>query len=352
MVMGEEILIHASIGIVTDVAGERSAEELLRNADEAMYTAKSLGKGRWETFAPSMHAAVRQRHELKADLNRTLERGELSIDYQPIVEVTTGKIVAVEALLRWLHPRRGLIPPLEFIALAEETGLIAPIGHWVLEHSCEQAASWQDKPNGRGVAVSVNLSARQLQRPGFAEETRRILATTGLDPHLLILEVTESVAIEDESDVRQSLADMRRFGIRIALDDFGTGHSSLSRLRDFPIDILKIDQSFTSALGPDDDVSGLSQAIFRFGQSMGLTVIAEGVDDPSQLRRLRDFSCEWAQGFLISRPLSFEATLALFEVHAARRCTARGERTRLADQKSSGRPLKQTRTRPPPTNRR
>jgi diguanylate cyclase (GGDEF)-like protein len=313
MVQGEEILIHASLGIVTDVAGERSAEELLRNADEAMYTAKSLGKGRWEMFAPSMHAAVRLRHELKADLNRTLERDELALDYQPIVEVSSGRIVATEALLRWHHPKRGLVPPSEFIALAEETGLIAPIGRWVLERACEQAARWQDLPNGRGVGVSVNLSARQLQRGGFAEETRALLASTGLDPHLLILEVTESVAVGDEGDIKHSLAEMRRFGIRIALDDFGTGHSSLSRLRDFPIDILKIDQSFTSALGPEDDVSGLSQAIFRFGQSMGLTVIAEGVDDPSQLHKLRDFACEWAQGFLISRPVPIEAMLALLQ---------------------------------------
>jgi diguanylate cyclase (GGDEF)-like protein len=313
MVQGEEILIHASLGIVTDVAGDRSAEELLRNADEAMYTAKSLGKGRWEMFAPSMHAAVRLRHELKADLNRTLERDELALEYQPIIEVSSGKIVATEALLRWHHPRRGLVPPSEFIALAEETGLIAPIGRWVLERACEQAARWQDLPNGRGVGVSVNLSARQLQRGGFAEETRALLATTGLDPHLLILEVTESDAVGDEDDIKHSLADMRRFGIRIALDDFGTGHSSLSRLRDFPVDILKIDQSFTSALGPADDVSGLSQAIFQFGQSMGLTVIAEGVDDPSQLHKLRDFACEWAQGFLISRPVPIEAMLALLQ---------------------------------------
>ncbi len=313
MVQGEEILIHASLGIVTDVAGERSAEELLRNADEAMYMAKSLGKGRWEMFAPSMHAAVRLRHELKADLNRTLERDELALEYQPIIEVASGKIVATEALLRWHHPRRGLVPPSEFIALAEETGLIAPIGRWVLERACEQAARWQDLPNGRGVGVSVNLSARQLQRGGFAEETRTLLATTGLDPHLLILEVTESDAAGDEDDIKHSLAEMRRFGIRIALDDFGTGHSSLSRLRDFPVDILKIDQSFTSALGPADDVSGLSQAIFQFGQSMGLTVIAEGVDDPSQLHKLRDFACEWAQGFLISRPVPIEAMLALLQ---------------------------------------
>ncbi|MBV9526468.1 MAG: EAL domain-containing protein [Candidatus Dormibacteraeota bacterium] len=297
----EEILAHASIGIVTDVAGERSTEELLRNADEAMYMAKSLGKGRWETFAPSMHAAVRRRHELKADLHRTLERGELGVEYQPIVELSTGRIVAAEALLRWAHPRRGMIAPSEFISLAEETGLIAPIGRWVLERACSEVMAWQQP--GQAVSVAVNLSARQLQRGDFADDVRGILERTGADPRLLILEVTESIAVDEEQGITECLAQLRSLGIRIALDDFGTGHSSLSRLRDFPIDILKIDKSFTTALGPPGDVTGLSQAVFRFGHSLGLTVIAEGVDDPEQLHSLHAFSCEWAQGFHFSNAL-------------------------------------------------
>jgi diguanylate cyclase (GGDEF)-like protein len=312
-VMGAEIMVRASIGIATGEAGEVGADEILRNADEAMYMAKGLGKGRWEVFAPSMHAAVLSRHEFKADLHRALPRDELIVQYQPIFEVPSHEVVAAEALLRWRHPRHGLVQPVDFIPLAEETGLIAPIGLWVLERACAEARRWPDHGLRRDIAVAVNVSPKQLQRGAFIEEVEEVVARTGLRPSNLIVEVTESLAIDEVEGAIGRLRQLRELGIRIALDDFGTGHSSLSRLRDFPIDIIKIDRAFTSTLHASRDGGGLSRAIFAFGHSLGLTVVAEGVEEIDDLRALDAFPRQWAQGYHLARPMDGDAMLDLLD---------------------------------------
>jgi diguanylate cyclase (GGDEF)-like protein len=301
-VVGSEVMVRASIGIATGDGGEFDADDILRNADEAMYTAKGLGKGRWEVFAPSMHATVLSRHEFKADLHRAQERGELLLHYQPIFQVPSGEVVAAEALLRWRHPRHGLVQPADFIPLAEETGLIAPIGRWVLEQACTEARHWHGRGQHREIALAVNVSPKQLQRGPFIAELEDILVRTGFKPENLILEVTESLAVDQVESATGRLQQLRVLGIRIALDDFGTGHSSLSRLRDFPIDIIKIDRAFTSTLEPGRDGGGLSHAVFAFGHSLGLTVVAEGVEELGHLRALADFPQQWAQGYHLAPP--------------------------------------------------
>jgi len=326
-VVGAEVMVRASIGIATGDGGEFDADEILRNADEAMYMAKGLGKGRWEVFAPSMHAAVRSRHEFKADLHRALERDELLLLYQPIFEVPSGEVVAAEALLRWRHPRHGLVLPADFIPLAEETGLIAPIGIWVLEQACLEATRWRECGLDHEIAVAVNVSLRQLQRGAFIDEVQRVLTQTGLTPWSLILEVTESLAIDEVEGATGRLQELRELGIRIALDDFGTGHSSLSRLRDFPVDIIKIDKAFTTTLSSSRDGGGLSHAVFAFGHSLGVTVVAEGVEELSDLRALDDFPRQWAQGFHLSRPLDAEAMLRLLDARSSE--VARATRDRV-----------------------
>ena len=311
-VADEEVLTHASIGVATSTSTERDAQQLLLNADLALYTAKSMGKSRWELFEPEMHAAVRRRHRLKADLYRAVELGEFELEYQPIVQVTTGKIVASEALLRWRHPQRGLVLPGEFLDLVEETGLIVPLGRWVLGTACAEARRWRAAGGGEPIAVSVNVAARQLQQPQFFADVRAVLDETGLEAHRLILEVTEADIISDPEPSIRCLTALRDIGVQIAIDDFGTGHSSLSRLRDFPVDVLKIDKSFTALLcGPTQSI-GFANAVFGFGASLGLRVIAEGVEATDHLRRLQELGCEWAQGFLFSRsvpPIAMRALL-------------------------------------------
>ncbi len=310
---GEEVLVHTSIGIATSSDHERNTEEMLRDADVAMYTAKSLGKGRWEFFEPAMHTAVQFRHRLKADLHRAVDRGEFELEYQPVVAIDTGRVVAAEALLRWRHPQRGTVGPMEFVPLAEETGLILPIGHWVLASACEEAQRWRTPAAGEPIAVSVNVAARQLQQRDFVADVRAVLASTGLDPRRLILEVTETDLIADPEAIIERLSELRGLSIQIAIDDFGTGQSSLSRLRDFPIDVLKIDKSFTAALhGPDDSMS-FARAVFSFGAGLGLRVVAEGVETPDQLPKLTRLHCDWAQGFHFSRPISAARMAELLE---------------------------------------
>ena len=325
-VMGAEIMVRASIGIATGEAGEVGADEILRNADEAMYMAKGLGKGRWEVFAPSMHAAVLSRHEFKADLHRALPRDELIVQYQPIFEVPSHEVVCAEALLRWRHPHHGLVQPVDFIPLAEETGLIAPIGLWVLERACAEARRWPDHGLRRDIPVAVNVSPKQLQRGAFIGEVEEVLARAGLRPSNLIVEVTESLAIDEVEGAVGRLRQLRELGIRIALDDFGTGHSSLSRLRDFPIDIIKIDRAFTSTLCASRDGGGLSRAIFAFGHSLGLTVVAEGVEEIGDLRALDAFPRQWAQGYHLARPMDGDAMLDLLDARCLETAPEAGAR--------------------------
>jgi diguanylate cyclase (GGDEF)-like protein/PAS domain S-box-containing protein len=303
-VRGKEITVRASIGVAVSAQGREETHELLRNADVAMYVAKGRGKGRHEVFEASMHEEVVERLELGADLQRALERGELTLEFQPTVRLQGESLVGFEALLRWQHPIRGAVSPVEFIPLAEETGLILPIGRWVIYETCRYAKAWQDAAVGAPATVSLNLSPRQLKEPDLVTDIAGALAETGLDPRLLVLEITESVMMEDTDTAVERLHQLRNLGIRVALDDFGTGYSSLSYLRRLPIDMLKIDMSFVEGLGERSEQAALTRAIIGLGSVLGLVTVAEGIETPEQLRMLRDMGCDMGQGFLFSRPLA------------------------------------------------
>ena len=317
IIAAEEVLTHASIGIATAIDTVRDGQELLQNADLALYTAKSSGKSRYELFEPSMYAAVQHRHRLKADLYHAVESVEFELVYQPIVRVSNCAIVGAEALLRWRHPTRGTVLPDDFISLVEETGLITQVGEWVLRSACGEAHDWPTVDGEDPVSVSVNVAVRQLREPDYVENVRSVLSETGLDASRLILEVTEADIIYDTEPIIECLNALRQMGVRIALDDFGTGHSSLSRLRDFPVDLLKIDRSFTASLcGPTQSI-GFAHSVFNFGVGLSLTVIAEGVETEECLRELGELGCELAQGFLFGQPLSPLAMRRLLEHNIA-----------------------------------
>jgi diguanylate cyclase (GGDEF)-like protein/PAS domain S-box-containing protein len=294
----KQVHIGASMGVA--FAGETSdADELLRNADVAMYTAKGRGKGRIEIFEASMHAAVVTRLELRADLEHALERGEFRLRYQPVYDLATGELHSFEALLRWRHPVRGDVGPAEFIPLAEETGLIVPIGRWILEQTCRQAQAWREA--GRpDLMASFNLSARQLRESRIVEWVADALAATKLPPANLIVELTESGIMQDDEG---RLHELRALGVQLALDDFGTGYSSLSYLSRFPIDILKIDRSFVSSLGGRHDESALIRSVVQLAASMKLKTVAEGIERPEQLERVTELGCDYGQGFLLAKPM-------------------------------------------------
>jgi diguanylate cyclase (GGDEF)-like protein len=318
-VEGQEILVGASIGVAAARLGTEAAHELLRNADVAMYTAKGAGKNRVSVFEPTMHAAIVARHALSAELSRSLGRGELVVFFQPIVAIPTQMITGFEALVRWRHPVRGLVGPDEFIPLAEEIGLIQALGRYVLEEACRQAAKWTASgPKGRGLTMAVNLSAQQLQEAGFIEELESILATTGLEPDQLVLEMTETVMFHDTSTTLARLDAIRDLGVRIAIDDFGTGYSSLGYLRRFRVDILKIAKEF---IGPAEGAEewAFAGAIVALGRTLGLSIIAEGIETPGQLERLRGLGCELGQGYLFARPADADAISAFLADGGARR---------------------------------
>ncbi len=298
---GREITIGVSIGIAAARAGI-SADEVLRNADVAMYTAKATGKNRVTVFEPTIHAAIVARHELSAELSRSLGRGELDVFYQPIVELATRRTVGVEALIRWQHPVRGLIGPSEFVHLAEETRLIRPLGRWVLLEACRQAVEWSATiPDGGDLTMSVNLSAQQLQEPDFVGDLREILEHTGLPPQQLVLEMTETVMFHDTLTTLSRLEAIRDLGVRIAIDDFGTGYSSLGYLRRFRVDILKIARDFIGPAEREEEWA-FASAIVALGRSLGVTMVAEGIEEPGQLARLIELGCELGQGYLFARP--------------------------------------------------
>ena len=315
----KEIFVHASVGVAASTSSGQTADDLLRDADVSMYTAKSNGKNRVEVFVPSMHEAALARLALKGDLERALERGEFAIVYQPIVNLATRRVAGVEALLRWNHPRRGVVGPMEFIPVAEETGLIVPLGRWVLEQAAWQATAW-DASSGH-LTVSVNVSARQIQEPAFVQEVAAILATTGLLPGRLTLELTESVLMQDVDATATTLNALKALGVRLAIDDFGTGYSSLSYLGRFPIDELKIDRSFVAAMTTGPDESALVRSIVKLGETLHLETVAEGIEQADQLAELRALGAGLGQGFLFARPLSPE-DLSLFLAQDAERAKA------------------------------
>ena len=306
---GVRMVIGASIGIAAagSVTNDDTSvgDTLLLEADIAMYAAKAVGKGRYAVYAADLAAANIGRLQLKGDLREALARDELSLMYQPIVEVATGALMGVEALLRWTHPVQGSISPAEFIPLAESSGAILPIGRWVLREACAQAASWQLlRPAGIApLELAVNVSGRQLTDRQLLPTVQAALAESGLAPHQLTLELTESVLFAEEEDVMAALVALRALGVRLAIDDFGTGHSSLSRLSQYPIDTLKVDRSFINALTPNTPVPDvLVTAILALGGGLGMQVVAEGVETEEQLAALRALGCPQAQGFLFARP--------------------------------------------------
>jgi diguanylate cyclase (GGDEF)-like protein/PAS domain S-box-containing protein len=295
-----EVFISASIGIAP-YANPNDPDELLRNADIAMYMAKAAGKGRYELFNPTMHDAVVSQLQLEADLKRAVERNEFFVVYQPLVSLTSREPVGVEALTRWRHPGRGVVPPVTFIPVAEKTGAIVSIGRWVLLEACRQVQAWRDlKP---GLGLSVNLSGRQMRDPGLVDDVSQILRETGLPPQALTLEMTESVLMDDIEGALRILRALKGLGLHLAIDDFGTGYSSLSYLRKFPVDSLKIDRSFVSGLGAAQK-EPLVATILEMGHSLKLEVVAEGIERQDQLAELLKLDCPIGQGYLFAQPMA------------------------------------------------
>jgi diguanylate cyclase (GGDEF)-like protein/PAS domain S-box-containing protein len=314
---GTTVTPSASIGIVVRTREYAVAEDILRDADIAMYRAKEQGRPSL-VFDPRMHQEILDTVSLEAELRQAIELGQLLLHYQPIVSVASGRIEGFEALVRWDHPIRGIVPPDRFIPLAEETGLILPLGRFVIQQACQQLRAWQrDIPEAVGLSISVNVSCRQFVKDGLVEHVTAVLAETGLDPACLKLEITESVLMHDTRHTAQELARLKALGVKIAIDDFGTGYSSLAYLRQLPIDHLKIDRSFISGQDGGGEGQEIVKSIIALARSLGLTVVAEGVEHADQLERLRRADCDEAQGFMFSRPVDKEAAARLLRGLAA-----------------------------------
>ncbi|HTD11807.1 MAG TPA: EAL domain-containing protein [Steroidobacteraceae bacterium] len=300
-----ELHITGSIGIVTYPDDGTDVETLMKKADLAMYHAKETGRDSYQFFKPAMNARAIERQSLEDSLRYALERQELVLHYQPKINLATGGIIGAEALIRWRHPQRGLVPPGQFVTIAEDCGLIVPIGRWVLREACRQARAWQTAGLPR-LCVAINVSAMELRAPGFVAGVRAVLKETGLEPRYLELELTETVLIEDSRSVADVLKELKSIGVLLALDDFGTGYSSLSRLKRFPIDALKIDQSFVRDLTTDEDDAGIVTAVIAMGKSLQMRVVAEGVETREQLEILQQHGCPQGQGFYFCRPVPAE----------------------------------------------
>jgi len=309
---GYEVFTTASIGIALSAIGYDLPGELLRDADIAMYQAKALGKARYEVFGKDMHTCAVARLQLEMDLRRAIERQEFRLHYQPIVSLETFQIDGFEALVRWQHPDQGLIFPTEFIAVAEETGLIVPIGQWVLREACDQMNKWQEQSSTTlPLTINVNLSGKQFAQPDLIEQIEQVLQETSLDAHSLRLEITESVIMENAEAATSMLLQLEAMGVQLQMDDFGTGYSSLSYLHHFPMDTLKIDRSFVSRIGIDAGNLEIVQTIMMLAHSLGMKVTAEGVETAEQLAQLRVLKCEYGQGYFFSKPLNSKMATAL-----------------------------------------
>jgi diguanylate cyclase (GGDEF)-like protein/PAS domain S-box-containing protein len=301
---GRDVVVTASVGIALEAAGHEAADSLLRNADVAMYRAKTTAQGRHVVFEASMHSDALMRLELESDLRHALERGEFRVHYQPIISLRSGRIVEAEALVRWLHPTRGLVAPSDFVPIAEETGLIVPLGQWVLEQACRQAAVWQAAhPTDPPLTMSVNLSPRQFQQPTLVEQVIRALNEAGLAPGSLKLEITEGVAMRDAEATIIVLERLKQLGVLIAIDDFGTGYSSLAYLRRLPLDVLKIDRSFVTGAGENQEDTAIVRAIISLAHSLELTITAEGIETTRQALLMQSWGCERGQGYYWSQPV-------------------------------------------------
>jgi EAL domain-containing protein (putative c-di-GMP-specific phosphodiesterase class I) len=289
---------------------------MLREADLALYAAKSAGKSSYHFFEPGLHRLAIIRLEQRAALESAIEDGDLRVHYQPVVRLSDGEIVGMEALVRWQHPIQGLVPPLEFIPLAEESGLVLPLGRWVMNQACDDFTRWQRKRiamNGRPMRVAVNVSPRQLQSTDFLQMVDETLVGHGMDPSWLTVEITESVLVQDTEEVMTRLQELHNRGIVLALDDFGTGYSSLSYLHRFPIQILKIDQSFVRGMDEDDERGKILHAIVSLASSLGLELVAEGIELESQAVQLEALGCEYGQGYYFGRPMASDAMEQLLD---------------------------------------
>jgi Amt family ammonium transporter len=303
LVCGSEVFPGASIGIVLRTKEYTSSEDILRDADIAMYRAKEMGRP-YMIFDRRMHKEILEALSLEAELREAMVRDQMVLHYQPIVNVDTRGLEGFEALVRWNHPSRGIVPPGKFIPLAEETGIILPLGRWVIAEACRQLGRWQRTiPGAERLSVSVNVSCRQFARDGLVEHVAQVLQETGLDPSCLKIEITESVLMRDTARSISELNRLKALGVRIAVEDFGTGYSSLSYLRQLPIDHLKIDRSFISGSDNVEDNVKIVTSIISLARNLGLTVIAEGVEREDQFARLQSVRCDKAQGYMFSRPV-------------------------------------------------
>ncbi|MCG8363123.1 MAG: EAL domain-containing protein [Pseudanabaenales cyanobacterium] len=304
-----EIFTSASIGIASSELGYNQPEEILRDADNAMYHAKSLGRARYALFDSTMHARMVGLLKLGSDLHRAFERQEFQLHYQPIVSLKTNALVGFEALIRWLHPQQGSISPDQFIHLAEENGLIYPIGDWTFYEACHQLYQWQQRfPSAASLEMSINLSGKQFTHPQLVKQIEHTLNQIRLNPNNLKLEITESIVMEDSQRSKEMLLKLKALGLQLCIDDFGTGYSSLSYLHRFPVDTLKIDRSFVSAINMDDENTGIAitQSVTALAHTLGINVVAEGIETAMQLNLVRAFRCDYAQGYYFSKPLSHE----------------------------------------------
>lgn len=305
-----EVFTEISIGIILSTMDYDRPEDVLRDADIAMYYAKAQGRGRYEVFDPAMQAVAMTRLQLENDLRRAMVLQEFCVHYQPIVSLSTGQLSGFEALVRWHHPSGTIYPPAEFIPVAEETGLINELGWWVLHEACHQIRIWQQQfPQTPPLAINVNLSPVQLKQVNLLNRIEEILQQTALPSYSLKLEITESCILETVSREEKMLKQLKALGIQLCIDDFGTGYSSLSRLHEFPIDTLKIDRSFVSRIGADNSGIEIIQTIVTLARSRGMDIVAEGIETPTQLQKLQELGCELGQGYLFSKPVdSFQAT--------------------------------------------
>ncbi len=312
---GHEVFPSASVGMALSLSQYNDPEAVLSDADTAMRRAKSLGKGRCEVFDTAVLESTRKRLQLEAELREAIELKEFRVRYQPIVSLDSSRIAGFETLVRWHHPARGVVYPNEFIPVAESTGIIVPLGQWVLREACSQLKAWQELPGTPGdLWVSVNISGVQLKQPAIVETVGKILSDTGLDPHCLMLELTESTAMENPETVTNILLQLRVMGVRLGLDDFGTGFSALGNLPRFPVDCLKIERSFVHGMLTSKDMVGVVRTIHELAHQLGLQVIVEGIEKTEQLNLVRALECEYGQGFLFSKPIDSEKATELVKV--------------------------------------
>lgn len=311
---GHEVFLSVSIGIALSTSSYQHPEDLLRDADTALLRARASGRSRCEVFDRAIHAQTTKRLQMETDLHAAVEHKQFVLRYQPIVSLKTGRLVSFEALVRWNHPTRGIVSPAEFIPVAEETGLILPVGQWVLTEACRQVAAWNRRRESESpLAVHVNLSGKQFAEADLCDRLNGVLEESGVDPRWLKLELTESVLMEDSQLTEEKLHELKALDLDLHIDDFGTGYSSLSYLHTFPIDVLKIDRSFIMRIGRDEDSHTIVQTIVGLARDLRMEVVAEGVERPPQLPLLRELQCEYGQGYLFGEPMDAEAAEALWK---------------------------------------